>query len=361
MVTIRLEDITHIYVTGLRKRTLAVKDVNIVFPHATFCALLGPSGCGKTTLLRIIAGLIRQTKGNVYFDDNEVTPLTPRERNVAMVFQFPVLYKMNVFENIAFPLRCAKLPEDEVRRRVREAAELVGISDALNADPYTLDMSGRQKVVLARALVREPTVFLFDEPLTNLDPMGRLELRGKIKELQRVIKTTMIYVTHDQAEALTLADRIAVMDFGVIVQYDEPSVLYEHPKNEFVGYFIGNPGMNFIQGTLEGNFIDFGDFKYDVSDIANRLKEFGTEFKLGIRPEYVKISREPVEGWFKGRCVVLEPLGTSTVLHIAIGGKEIKAKVFTMDIKGIKEGDEIYIHFPKDKVHIYSKAGELLI
>jgi ABC-type sugar transport system ATPase subunit len=358
MVEVRLENITHIYVTGRKTQTLAVKDINLTFPHASFCALLGPSGCGKTTLMRIIAGLNIQTSGHVYFDQQEVTPLTPRERNVAMVFQFPVLYEMNVYENIAFPLRSVKVPESEVKRKVKEVAELVGVTHILNVHPSTLDMGSKQKVVLARALVREPNVFLFDEPLTNLDPLGRLEMRSKIKELQRNIKTTMIYVTHDQAEALTLADKIAVMDFGVVVQYDEPTKLYEHPKNEFVGFFLGNPGMNFIQGTLEDNAINFGEFKYDVSDVVEKLKEYGTEFKIGIRAEYIKVSKKPFKGAFKAKCIVSEHLGTSTLLDLKAGDKEFKAKLRITDVK---EGDEVYVQFPKEKVHIFNKAGELII
>jgi ABC-type sugar transport system ATPase subunit len=358
MVEVRLENITHIYVTGKKIQTLAVKDINLTFPHASFCALLGPSGCGKTTLMRIIAGLNIQTKGHVYFDQQEITPLTPRERNVAMIFQFPVVYEMNVYENVAFPLRSVKVPESEVKRRVKAVADLVGITEVLNVHPSTLNMGDKQKVVLARALIREPNVFLFDEPLTNLDPLGRLEMRSKIKELQKNIKTTMIYVTHDQAEALTLADKIAVMDFGVVIQYAEPTELYEHPKNEFVGFFLGNPGMNFIQGTLEENAIDFGEFKYDVSNVAEKLKEYGREFKIGIRAEYVEVSKNPAKGFYKGKCIVSEYLGTSTLLDIKIGDKELKAKLRVTDIK---EGDEVYVKFPKEKVHIFNKAGELIL
>jgi len=358
VVKVRLEDITHVYVTGRKIQTVAVKDINLIFPHASFCALLGPSGCGKTTLMRIIAGLNIQTRGHVYFDQQEITPLTPRERNAAMIFQFPVLYEMNVYENIAFPLRSVKVPGTEVRRKVEEVAELVGITNILNVHPSTLDMGSKQKVVLARALVREPNVFLFDEPLTNLDPLGRLEMRSKIKELQRNIKTTMIYVTHDQAEALTLADKIAVMDVGVVIQYTEPTELYEHPKNEFVGFFLGNPGMNFIPGTLEENAIDFGEFEYDVSDVVEKLKEYGTEFRIGIRAEYVEVSKKAAKGLFKGKCIVSEYLGTSTLLDIKVADKEVKAKLRATDVK---EGDEVYVNFPRERVHIFNKAGELIV
>ncbi|MGQ9543506.1 MAG: ABC transporter ATP-binding protein [Candidatus Bathyarchaeia archaeon] len=358
MVKVSLENITHIYVTGRKVQTVAVKDISLTFPHASFCALLGPSGCGKTTLMRIIAGLNIQTSGHVYFDEQEITPLTPRERNAAMIFQFPVLYEMNVYENIAFPLRSVKVPESEVKKKVKEVAELVGITPILKIHPSTLDMGSKQKVVLARALVREPNVFLFDEPLTNLDPLGRLEMRSKIKELQRNIKTTMIYVTHDQAEALTLADRIAVMDVGVVIQYAEPTELYEYPKNEFVGFFLGNPGMNFISGTLEENAINFGEFKYDVSDIAEKLKEYGSEFKIGIRAEYVEVSKKEVKGLFKGKCIFSEYLGTSTLLDIKVGDKELKAKLRATDVK---EGDDVYVNFSKEKVRIFNKAGELIV
>lgn len=306
--------------------------------------------------MRIIAGLNIQTQGRVYFDGQEVTKLTPRERKVAMVFQFPVLYDMNVYDNIAFPLRSVKVPVAEVRKKVAEVSEILGISNILMMRPSSLDMGTRQKVVLARSLVREPNVFLFDEPLTNLDPLGRLEMRSNIKQLQKNIKTTMIYVTHDQSEALTLAEKIAVMDIGVVVQYDEPTKLYQYPKSEFVGFFLGNPGMNFIPGTFRENVIDCGDFQYDMSELAGKLED-GAEFKVGIRPEHVKVSKKIVKGWIKGKCTISENIGTSTLLNIKIGETECKVKLISTDIK---EGEDVYVNFPKEMVRLFNKAGQLV-
>lgn len=358
MVTVRLENITHIYDIGTKAETLAVKDVTLIFDHGGFYALLGPSGCGKTTLMKIIAGLLKPTRGKVYFDDRDVTDLTPRQRNVAMVFQFPVAYDMSVYDNIAFPLRNYGYGEAEIRKRVLEIARLVGIENFLKVNAVKLDPAGRQKVALARALVREPTVFLFDEPLSNLDPLSRMELRTKIKELQRKIKTTMVYVTHDQAEALTLADKIAVMNEGRLIQFDEPENLFEKPRNTFVGFFIGNPGMNFVECELVETGLNCTAFHYPLlSGFVNKLREHGNKFILGIRPEYVIVSKSRISDII-GKCVVRENLGSAIVLHIDLGGLLIKAKSQETDIV---EGDSVYVKLPEEKIRIFkTPSGDLV-
>lgn len=358
MVTVRLENITHIYDIGTKAETVAVRDVSLVFGHGGFYALLGPSGCGKTTLMKIISGLIKPTKGRVYFDDSDVTDLTPRQRNVAMVFQFPVVYDMSVYDNIAFPLRNFGYPEREVRKRVLEIAQLVGMEGLLKVNATKLDPATKQKVALARALVREPTVFLFDEPLSNLDPLSRMELRTKIKELQKKVKTTMVYVTHDQAEALTLADKIAVMNEGRVVQFDEPRNLFDKPASTFVGFFIGNPGMNFVECQLVENGLDCTAFKYTLPlQLVSRLKEHGEKFILGIRPEYIIASKSRISS-IAGKCVVVENLGSAVVLHVDVGGTLVKVKTQATDIA---EGDTAYLYFPEDKVRIFKyPSGELV-
>jgi ABC-type sugar transport system ATPase subunit len=357
MVTVVVDNVSHTYTKPVV--TVALVDINLEFKHGGLYALLGPSGCGKTTLMKIIAGLLKPTKGRVLFDDKDVTDWPPRKRNVAMVFQFPVVYEMNVYDNIAFPLRNYGYSESEIRKRVYEVAELMGLKDVLKLSASKLDPAGRQKVAVARALVREPSVFLFDEPLSNLDPLSRMELRVKIKELQRRVKTTMIYVTHDQAEALTLADYIAVMNEGRVMQFDTPQNLYEYPRNTFVGFFIGNPGMNFVNCELVEQGLKCSDILYPLSSReVEFLRKYGGEFVLGIRPEYIRV--EVKQGLAKAKCSIREDLGTAVLLHLeTAGGVVVKAKL--PPVTAVKEGDEVFIDFPREKVRIFTKSGELVL
>ncbi|MEM3404626.1 MAG: ABC transporter ATP-binding protein [Nitrososphaeria archaeon] len=358
MVEIFLDNVTHIYgkeVKALDSTTLRVENGSLI-------ALLGPSGCGKTTTMRIIAGLLRPTSGRVYFDNVDVTERSSQERNVAMVFQFIVIYDKTVFENIEFPLLVRKVPKEERIKRVKHAAELMGISNVLNQQARKLDPGTRQKVALARAFVRQPTVFLLDEPLTNVDPQTRLELRKIIKELQKDLHQTMIYVTHDQAEALTLSEKIAVMKDGKMIQYDTPEALYDKPKNTFVAWFIGNPGMQFFDVSLkqsDGAFLlDAGEFSVDVSNVSGQLVKYGNELKLGIRPENIQVSSQKKVGWFNTKCTMVERVGNMHLLTLGKGRLEIKAKIKETDVR---EGDTAWVQFPSEKVRVYSKAGELII
>jgi len=358
MAEIFLDNITHVF----GKKVKAVDNVTLRIENGSLISFLGPSGCGKTTTMRIIAGLLRPTTGRVYFDNVDVTERSPQDRNVAMVFQFIVIYDKTVFENIEFPLLVRKVPKEERIKKVKRAAELMGISSLLNYPARKLDPGTKQKVALARAFVREPTVFLLDEPLTNVDPQTRLELRKIIKELQKDLHQTMIYVTHDQAEALTLSEKIAVMNYGKILQYDIPEVLYEKPKNTFVGWFIGNPGMQFFDVSFKrsnGTFLlDAGEFSVDVSSISNHLIKYGDELKLGIRPENVQISSQKKNGWFNAKCTTVERIGDMYLLTLNKGHLEIKAKIKETDIK---EGDTAWVNFPLEKIRVYSKSGELII
>ena len=358
MVEIRVENVTHIYVDKVK--TLALKDVNIVFPKGKIVGILGPSGCGKTTLLKIIAGLLRPTEGRIYFDDKDVTEWDPIKRNVAMVFQFPVAYDMTVYENIAFPLRIRKYPREEIERRVKEAVEILGIpKEILDKNARRADPSLRQKIAVARAIVRDANVLLLDEPLTNLEPLVRIELKSKLKEIVQKVKITTLYVSHDQAEVLTLAEKVAVMNEGRVVQYDDTSVLYEYPKNKFVGYFIGNPGMNYVSCTLEENFLECKGFRYKLTPSeVEALRKIGKEFDLGIRPEYVKISRE--RGEIEGKVTVVEKLGTAMLYHVELpSGIMITAKTYAL--LDVKEGDRVYLTLPREKVRIFGKDGERVL
>ncbi len=259
MSSVRLENITKIFPPNV----VAVNNVNLKIEKGEFFVLLGPSGCGKTTTLRIIAGLEKPTKGRVYIDEQDVTDLPPRKRDVAMVFQTWALYPhMKVYDNIAFPLKLRKVPKDEIDRKVREVAKLLRIEELLDRYPKQLSGGQQQRVALARALVRNPRVWLMDEPLSNLDALLRVQMRAELKRLQKELKITTVYVTHDQVEAMTMADRIAVMNAGRVLQIGTPHEVYHYPKTKFVAGFIGSPPMNFIKAVFdfkEGSYVLRGE------------------------------------------------------------------------------------------------------
>jgi len=353
LVEIKLENIHHVYPGGVE----AIRGVSITFENNVFSGLLGPSGCGKTTLMKIIAGIIKPTDGRVFFDGDDVTDLSPQQRNIAMVFQFPVVYDMSVYKNIAFPLMVRKVPQNEIKNRVMEVAELLDLKQHLNIHAGKLDLSGKQRVAIGRALVRTPNAFILDEPFSNLDPHSRVILRAKLKEIQKELKQTMIFVTHDQSEALTLSDKIAIMKDGLIVQYDTPENIYENPADVFVAFFVGMPAMNLIECSLENNYLKFGSFSYEVSEIVDILNRYGTEFILGIRAEHVEITGTH-EGEFKLRCVMVENLGVMSLLHLEESGVNIKVKTIRKDIA---EGDVVSIRFPKNKIKIFAKDGKRII
>jgi len=354
LVRVFLDKVTKIFKTG-KTPVVAVKDVTLEIPEKTFVGLLGPSGCGKTTTLRIIAGLEKPSSGRVYFDNVDVTDWEASKRNVAMIFQFPALYPtLSVYENIALPLRASKISEQQIKAQILEVAEFLGIKDYLNLKVTKLDINLRQKIAIAKVMVRDPSIFILDEPLTVVDPKARVELRTKLKEIQLKLGKPMIYVSHDQSEVMTLSDKIAVMNQGEILQYDAPENLYNKPRNTFIGWFIGNPGMNFIDCELTEEFdrvylTTRNGFKYDISYLSN-VYDIARSYKrviFGIRPEHITLSTKGI----KAKCLYAEKFGNITILHIETYGEKVRAKI--PQNTNVKIGDEIYIDFNKEKVTLF--------
>jgi glycerol transport system ATP-binding protein len=356
MVELFLEGVTHVY-GGM---TEAVRNVTWKVPDKTSNALLGPSGCGKTTLMKIISGLLKPTEGRVYFDGKDVTDMTPQERDVGMVFQFPAMYPdMNVYQNIAYPLHNIKTPKHEIRKRVIEVAEALGITHLLDKHGPSLSFGDRQLVSLARVLVRpKPSIILLDEPLTQVEPERRTELRKKLREVKREFGQTMIFVTHDQTEALTFAELVAVMKDGRILQYDSKINLYERPTDPFIGYFIGSPGMNILPCSLVGDEIDLSEFRLKIPEgVRALLEKHGTEFKLGIRPEHIELSKIKEKDSILFLCSFAEFQGGSQILTLNKGS--INIKVRTREI-AYEAGDNIWVRFPAEKILFYGKDDKLI-
>ena len=360
MARIFLDKVTKIF----KPNVVAVNDLTLDIPDRRIVALLGPSGCGKTTTMRIISGLEKPTKGRVFFDDQDVTEVPVEERDVAMVFQFPIVYPaLSVFGNIAFPLRARRLSKSETTRMVKEVADLLNLSSVLDKKPSGLDAGAKQRVAIARAIVRRPKIYLFDEPLTNLDPTERVQLRFELKRLQKDLGQTIIFVTHDQAEALTMGDKIGVMNEGSLLQYDTPENVYDNPQNRFVAYFIGNPGMNLIECTFEesgtGAFLEANGFSFDITDIAENIRKHSssTEVILGIRPEYVEVSTEKQgRNWISSRCVVAEELGNRTLVDLNLGEITIRAKTSLPKIT-----EMVWLNLPKKHIRVFDKKTGKLI
>ncbi len=351
MVSVRLVNLTKRF-----GKVIAVDNLNLEIRDGEFIALLGPSGCGKTTTLLMIAGIYRPTEGLIYFDDRVVNDLEPKDRNVGMVFQTYALYPhMKVFDNIAFPLKLKKLSKDEIRRKVLEVARLLHIEELLDRKPGQLSGGQQQRVALARALVKEPDLFLMDEPLSNLDAKLRVEMRGELKRLQKELGITTIYVTHDQVEAMTMADRIAVLNLGKLQQYGPPEELYRRPTNIFVASFIGSPPTNFIEGTLswmgEELYFDFGVAKLRLPrEIAEHLREAPSEVVLGIRPEDIIISDN---GDLMGGVYVIEPLGREQLVTISVDGVHLKA-ITSLDTH-LRMGQSVRFKFLQDRIYLFDK------
>ena len=296
MAKITLKNLSHSYLSKQSSNEdWALRDINIDWKDGGAYALLGPSGCGKTTLLNIISGLLRPTKGEVLFDDKDMTSLNPVERDIAQIFQFPVIYDtMTVYNNLAFPLKNRGLSEIEIDTKVKEIGEMLELTSTLHNKASGLTADGKQKISLGRGLVRsDVNVIMFDEPLTVIDPHLKWVLRSKLKELHQKINRTMIYVTHDQIEALTFADQVVVMHEGQIVQTGTPVELFEKPKHTFVGHFIGSPGMNILPCVIENGQINFGG-KILPNKINTKKNNFKTT-QVGIRPEFINFSKDGIE------------------------------------------------------------------
>jgi multiple sugar transport system ATP-binding protein len=342
----------------------AVQNVNLGIENKEFVVLVGPSGCGKSTTLRIIAGLEEATSGDVYIGDQMVNDVPPKDRNIAMVFQNYALYPhMSVYENMAFGLRLRKYPKSEIDSRVKDAAAILGIEKLLHRKPRELSGGQRQRVAVGRAIVRKPLVFLFDEPLSNLDAKMRVQMRTEIKKLHLRLQTTMIYVTHDQVEAMTMGDRIVVMKDGLIQQIADPITLYDKPVNRFVAGFIGSPPMNFIKGTVarKDNKLYFNEGKFQVKVVDVMVKRLmpylDKEVIFGIRPEdiYDKlfVSQAPPENVIKATCEVIEPMGSEAYLYLNTGKNSLVAKVGGHNKPTINQDMDLV--FDMSKIHFFDR------
>ncbi len=361
---------------GIYKRypggVIAVSDFNLDIADKEFIILVGPSGCGKSTTLRMIAGLEEITEGELYIDDKLVNETPPKDRDIAMVFQNYALYPhMTVFENMAFGLKLRKTPKDEIKRRVAEAAKILEIEQLLDRKPKALSGGQRQRVALGRAIVRNPKVFLLDEPLSNLDAKLRAQMRTELTKLHMRLETTFIYVTHDQIEAMTMGTRIVVMKDGFIQQIAPPQVLYQSPTNLFVAGFIGTPQMNFVDCTVldEGGktYLQFGENKILLPENKGRKPEVlsyaGKEVIFGIRPENIHdeeayLTQHP-EAQVKMSVDVVEMMGAETYLYMTAEGRNFIARVEPRS--STKTGDVINVAFDTKKIHIFDKETEQTI
>lgn len=331
MASIVLDEISHSYERNPTEASeYALKQIHTIFENGGAYALLGPSGCGKTTLLNIISGLLTPSTGRVLYDGEDVTELPPEKRNIAQVFQFPVLYDtMTVYDNLAFPLRNRGVPGSQVDRRVLEIAEILDLTPFLKRKAAGLSADAKQKVSLGRGLVRnDVAAILFDEPLTVIDPQLKWYLRQKIKMIHEELKLTLVYVTHDQVEALTFAEQVAVMHEGAIVQIGTPKELFENPAHTFVGNFIGSPGMNFLPCTLDGSVahVNGADITLDNETAALGRKAQG-KLELGIRPMFLQLSSKPTKGGVSVQVQAVEDLGSYKIVTVMLAGKSIRIRL----------------------------------
>jgi multiple sugar transport system ATP-binding protein len=347
MAKVRLLSLKKIY----EKNVVGVEDINLEIEDKEFCVLVGPSGCGKSTTLRLIAGLEAPTEGEIYIGDKEVSNVPPKDRNIAMVFQDYALYPhMTVYDNMAFALKLRKYPKVDVKKRVLYAAGILGIEELLSRKPRALSGGQRQRVAVGRAIVRNPLVFLFDEPLSNLDAKLRVEMRTEVKKLQRRLSATTIYVTHDQVEAMTMGDKIVILNKGKIQQIGTSEMLYDHPINYFVAGFIGTPPMNFIEGAVENSIFSSksGDIKIPVENVRGKVT-------MGVRSEDVVIDSN---GRIKAKVDLVEALGNESLLHLSVGDIPIVMRVYESPPHS---GEVINIDFKREKLHMFdTETGERL-
>lgn len=346
----------------------AVTDFNLDIEDKEFIVFVGPSGCGKSTTLRMIAGLEDISKGDLYIGDKRMNDVAPKDRDIAMVFQNYALYPhMNVYDNMAFGLKLRKFKKDEIKRRVTEAAKILGLEEMLDRKPKAMSGGQRQRVALGRAIVRDPQVFLMDEPLSNLDAKLRVQMRAEIIKLHKRLQATTIYVTHDQTEAMTMATRIVIMKLGVIQQVGTPKEVYDNPANVFVGGFIGSPSMNFLHGTLQGEYFKVGDVTIKVpAGKLSFLREKGYDGKeliLGIRPEAIHDELVFLEGSpetkIQAKIDVAELMGAETILYSTVSGQELVARIDSRT--DITSGQTVELALDMNKAHFFDKDTEEVI
>jgi len=336
----------------------ALEELSLAVNDGEFFVLLGPSGCGKTTALRCIAGLDEPSAGEVLIGERDVTRLDPAARDVAMVFQTHALYPhLTVRRNIAFGLEVRRVPAAEIARRVQQAADRLGLGTLLDRRPWELSGGERQRVALGRALVREPQVFLLDEPLSHLEPTLRAELRAELLELHRALHTTVVYVTHDQIEAMTMGQRIAVLERGRLRQVGTPAELYGRPADVFVARFIGSPGMNILRGRGRGTGDDGGVVDCGAFSIPVSLERYEGEIYLGVRPEHVSLVA-PDQGIGAADVRGVEPLGPDTLVRLDGGGEPLVARLH--GIPDLRPGDRVGVKLDRRQLHLFDAAGARL-
>lgn len=348
-MSIKFQNVTRLY-----GDTRVVDDLSLEIDDGEFVVLLGPSGCGKTTTLRMLAGLETVTNGDIYINGERINDVQTQHRDLAMVFQSYALYPhMTIAENIAYPLRVRKLDKAERAKRVHQVAKMLEIEPLLDRKPRQLSGGERQRVALARAIVREPRAYLMDEPLSNLDARLRVQMRGELKRLQHQLGTTTIYVTHDQAEAMTLASRVAVMKRGRLQQFDTPLNIYNQPANRFVAEFVGSPSMNFIDGRIENNTF-IGD------SIKIRVERSNTDrIMLGIRPEHLHVLTEPQDGAIPATVYVTELMGNETFVFLSVGNNRLIARApaeFRAEVES-----PVWLRIVAEKAHFFDHQTGLSI
>ncbi|MBN1295736.1 sn-glycerol-3-phosphate ABC transporter ATP-binding protein UgpC [bacterium] len=343
--------------------TAVVNDFNFTIDDREFVVIVGPSGCGKSTTLRMVAGLESISSGIIRIGDRVINDVSPKDRDIAMVFQNYALYPhMNVYRNMAFGLQLRKLPGPEIDHRVRKASQILGIEELMERKPKQLSGGQRQRVAVGRAIVREPAVFLFDEPLSNLDAKLRVQMRAEIKKLHDQLKTTMMYVTHDQVEAMTMGDRIVILKGGYLQQAGSPMTVYRYPENVFVAGFIGSPSMNFIQRPIVGGAIDLDGHSVAFDGIVSDLFDLDGRASciFGIRPEDLVIRNDSMAdnafGRMTGRVELVETTGSESLVHIVACGEGLVARLSSE--VSIQAGESVTLSFPLKKIHLFDPISE---
>jgi multiple sugar transport system ATP-binding protein len=336
----------------------AVKDLDLEIQDGEFMVLVGPSGCGKTTSLRMIAGLEEISSGILRIGDRVVNDIAPKDRDIAMVFQSYALYPhMSIRDNMAFGLKLRKLPKADIETRVNDAARILGLTN-LDKKPRELSGGQRQRVALGRAIVREPSVFLMDEPLSNLDAKLRVQTRAEIARLHQRLGTTTVYVTHDQVEAMTMGQRIAVMNTGLLMQVGTPQELYEHPKNLFVAGFIGSPSMNFVDVTSDGTTVTGPGMSFSIPSRYKAALD-GAALVGGFRPEHLELGDIPGAATVRAKADVVEYLGDEELLHVTVPDHEGDVVAIVKSDNRVKPGDVLDLKLPLDRLHLFNKeTGE---
>ncbi|OKH37085.1 sugar ABC transporter ATP-binding protein [[Phormidium ambiguum] IAM M-71] len=342
-------------------KVIPVKDVSLTVEDGEFLTLLGPSGCGKSTILRLIAGLEEPTRGQVLIGNRNVTSVRPGDRNIAMVFQSYALYPhLTVYDNIASGLKLKKTPSEEIKQRVAEAASVLGLEDLMNRKPGQMSGGQRQRVALARALVRRPDVFLLDEPLSNLDALLRERVRAEIKQLFAAQQVPVVYVTHDQTEAMTLSSKVAVLNKGDVQQLDAPERIYNNPANIFVAGFVGSPQMNLLTLLCQGNSAILGNFRIPIPNMQTNP----SSIVLGIRPENVHLAEPEDKNTIKGRIFLVENLGMHYLISVRVEGSE-KEEIIVRALVPIHQkwsGEEITLALPSESIHWFDvQTGDAIV